>query len=78
MQRRVAIWILGAFRTFLIEGVKTITGIIPITILPSRKLLEDRKSASSRLLTNHILRSLMDDSPPSSILPKPSLYWLVN
>ena len=30
MQRQVAIWILGAFKTSLSEGIETITGIIPI------------------------------------------------
>jgi len=30
MQRRAAIWILGAFKTFLSEGIEAIAGIIPI------------------------------------------------
>jgi len=30
MQRRVAIWILGVFKTFLLEGIEAIAGIIPI------------------------------------------------
>ena len=32
MQRRVAIWILGAFKTFPSSGVKTIAGLIPINL----------------------------------------------
>jgi len=30
MQRRAAIWILGAFKTLLLKGIKAIAGIIPI------------------------------------------------
>jgi len=30
MQRRAAIWIVGAFKTLLTEGIEAITGIIPI------------------------------------------------
>ena len=30
MQRRAAIWILGAFKTSLSEGIEAIAGIIPI------------------------------------------------
>jgi len=30
MQRRAAIWILGAFKTSSTEGIKAIAGIIPI------------------------------------------------
>jgi len=30
MQRRAAIWILGAFKTSLLEGIEAIAGIISI------------------------------------------------
>jgi len=30
MQRRAAIWILGAFKTLPLEGIEAIAGIIPI------------------------------------------------
>jgi len=30
MQRRAAIWILGAFKTFPLEDIEAIAGIIPI------------------------------------------------
>ena len=30
MQRKAAIWILGAFKTLPTEGIKAIAGIIPI------------------------------------------------
>ena len=32
MQRRTAIWILGAFKTSLFEGIEAITGLIPIKL----------------------------------------------
>ena len=32
MQRRTAIWILEAFKTFLFEGIEAITGLIPIKL----------------------------------------------
>ena len=32
MQRRAAIWILGAFKTSLVEGIKAITDLIPIKL----------------------------------------------
>jgi len=32
MQRRVAIWILGAFKTSLHEGIEAIAGLIPIKL----------------------------------------------
>ena len=32
IQRRAAIWILGAFKTSLLSGVKAITGLIPINL----------------------------------------------
>ena len=66
MQRRVAIWILGAFRTSPTESVEAIAGIIPIRF-HLQKIARRLQICLFKLLTNHILRSLMDDSPPSSI-----------
>ena len=68
MQRRAAIWILGAFRTSPTEGVEAIAGIIPIRF-HLQKIARRLQICPFKLLTNHILRSLMDDSPPSSIFP---------
>ena len=68
MQRRVAIWILGAFRTSPTEGVEAITGIIPIRF-HLQKIARRSQIRPFKLLTNHILRSLMDNLPPLSIFP---------
>ena len=68
MQRRAAIWILGAFITSPTEGVEAITGIIPIRF-HLQKIARRLQIRPFKLPTNHILRSLMDDSPPSFIFP---------
>ena len=70
MQRQVAIWILGAFKTSLSEGIETITGIIPIRF-HLQKIAKRLQIWSFKLPTNHILRNLMDDSPPSSTSQNP-------
>ena len=59
MQRRVAIWILGAFKTFLSSEVKAITGLIPIN-LHLKKLSGRSQLWVHSLLLNHILHSLME------------------
>jgi len=63
MQRRVAIWILGAFKTSLSEGIEAITGIIPIRF-HLQKIARRLLICPFKLSTNHILRNLMDDLPP--------------
>ena len=70
MQRRAAIWILGAFKTSPSEGIKAIAGIIPIRF-HLQKIARRLQIHSFKLLTNHILRNLMDNSPPLSISPNP-------
>jgi len=64
MQRRVAIWILGTFKTSPTEGIETLVGLIPIkshiTKLGGRSQLH-----TMSLPPNHIIWSLMD-SPFSS------------
>jgi len=71
MQRRAAIWILGAFKTSPSEGIEAITGIIPIKFY-LQKLTRRSQICPFKLPTNHILRELMDDSP---ILPnKPNSH----
>ena len=78
MQRRAAIWILGAFKTSLSEGIEAITGIIPIRFhlqkITRRSLIHPFK-----LPTNYILRNLMDDLPPLPNIPNPhSISSLTN
>ena len=62
MQRRAAIWILGAFKMSPSEGIKAIMGIIPIKF-HLQKLTERFLICSFKLPANHIIRDLMDDSP---------------
>ena len=68
IQRRVAIWILGAFRTSLTKGIEAIAGIIPIRF-HLQKIARRSQIRPFKLPTNHILRSLMDDLPSLSIFP---------
>ena len=70
MQKRAAIWILGAFKTLPSEGIEAIAGIIPIKF-HLQKIARRSQIQPFKLPTSHILRSLMDDSPPSSIMPNP-------
>ena len=65
MQRRAAIWILGAFKTLPTEGIKAIAGIIPIKF-HLQKLARRSQIQSLALLSNHLIRSLMDDLSSSS------------
>jgi len=70
MQRRATIWILGAFKTSLSEGIEAITRIIPIKF-HLQKIARRLQICPFKLPTNHILRNLMDESPPSSNMPNP-------
>ena len=70
MQRRAAIWILGAFKTLPLERIEAIAGIIPIKF-HLQKLARRSQIRPFKLPTNHILRELMDDSPISSNKPNP-------
>jgi len=70
MQRRATIWILGAFKTSLLEGIEAIAGIIPIKF-HLQKLTRRSQICPFKLPTNHILRELMNDSPISSNKPNP-------
>ena len=62
MQRRAAIWILGAFKTLLSEGIEAMAGIIPIRF-HFQKIAKRSQIHPFKLPTKHILRELMDDSP---------------
>ena len=73
MQRRAAIWILGAFKTLPMEGLEAITGLIPIKSY-LHKLTGRSQLCSASLPENHLIKTLMDDplntrlnSPPHSI-----------
>ena len=66
IQRRAAIWILGAFKTSPTEGIEAIASLIPIKF-HLHKLVSRSQLHSSLLLDNHIIRSLMDDHLNSCI-----------
>jgi len=54
MQRRAAIWILGAFKTSPSEGIEAITGIIPIKF-HLQKLTERSLIHPFKLPANYII-----------------------
>ena len=70
MQRRAAIWILGTFKTLPSEGIEAIAGIIPMKF-HLQKIAKRSQIRPFKLLINHILRSLIDDSPPPSTISNP-------
>ena len=59
IQRRVVIWILGAFKTSPSEGIKAIVGLTPIK-LHLQKLSGRSQLQVISLPMNHIIRSLID------------------
>jgi len=70
MQRKAAIWILGAFKTSPTEEIKAITGIIPIKF-HLQKLARRSQICPFKLPSNHIIRDLMDDASNSFKKPNP-------
>jgi len=68
MQRRAAIWILGAFKTSLLEGMEALAGIIPIRF-HLLKITKRSQIHSFKLPDNHILKNLLNDVPPQSKSP---------
>jgi len=62
MQRRAAIWILGAFKTSPLEGIKALAGLIPVKS-HLQKIAKRSQIRPSKLPKNHILNNLLDDSP---------------
>ena len=67
MQRKAAIWILGAFKTLPTEGIEAIAGIIPIKF-HLQKLARRSQIWPLSLSSNHIIRDLMDG--PSNLFKK--------
>ena len=68
MQRRAAIWILGAFKTSPLEGMEALAGIIPIRF-HLHKIAKRSQICLFKLPDNHILKNLLNDSPPQSKSP---------
>jgi len=63
MQRRAAIWTLGAFKTSPLEGIKALAGVIPIRF-HLQKITKRSQICPFKLPDNHILKNLLDDSLP--------------
>ena len=76
MQRRAAIWILGAFKTSPSMGIEAIAGIIPIKF-HLQKIARRLEIRPFKLSSSHILRSLMDDSPPLPTMSNPHYIGLL-
>ena len=62
MQRRAAIWILGAFKTSPLEGIKALVGITPIQF-HLQKIAKRSQIRPFKLPDNHILKNLLDNLP---------------
>ena len=73
MQRRAAIWILGAFKTLSTEGLKAIAELIPIKLY-LQKLASRSQLHSATLPENHIIKTLMDD--PLNTCYKPTSHLI--
>ena len=65
MQRRAAIWILGAFKTSPLEGIKALAGLMPIRF-HLQKIAKRSLIQSFKVPENHILKKLLNDDPPKS------------
>ena len=65
MQRRAAIWILGAFKTSPLEGIEALAGLIPVKS-HLQKIAKRSQICPFKLPKNHILNNLLDDSPHQS------------
>ena len=70
MQRRAAIWILGAFKTSSTDSLEAISGLIPIKF-HLQKLTSRFQLHTAALLENHLIRTLMDDLLNLHIKPSP-------
>ena len=68
MQRRAAIWILGAFKTSSSYGIKAIMGLIPIK-LHLQKLAGRSQLQVSKLLPNYLLMNSQLSHPSSNLSP---------
>jgi len=62
MQRRATVWILGAFKTSPLEGIKALAGLIPVKF-HLQKITKRSQIRPFKLPKSHILNNLMDDSP---------------
>jgi len=78
MQRRAAIWILGAFKTSPSEGIEALMGLIPIKF-HLQKIARRSLICSFKLPTNHILKNLEnDDLPQTKVISSHNIRSLSN
>ena len=68
MQKRATIWILGVFKTSPLEGIEALAGIISIRF-HLHKIANRSQICPFKLPDNHILKNLLDNSPPQPRLP---------
>jgi len=61
MQRRAALWILGAFQTSPSIDIEAIAGLIPINLL-LQKLSRRLQLCTQSLPPNHIIRLLLESN----------------
>ena len=77
LQRRAALWILGAFKTFPSYGIEAIAGLISIC-LHLQKLSSRSQLRGHTIPANHIIRLLLDNSSncpsPPHVLSLNTLY----
>ena len=73
IQRKAAIWILGAFKTLPTEELEAIAVLIPIK-LHLHKLTSRSQLRSAALPENHLIKTLMDD--PLNICYKPPSHLI--
>ena len=66
IQRRAAIWILGAFRTLPTDGLKAITSLIPIKF-HLQKLTSRSQLHSAALPENYLIRTFNSCNKPSPL-----------
>ena len=62
MQRRAAIWILGAFKTSPLERIEALAGLIPVKF-HLQKITKRSQICPFKLPKSHMLNNLIDDSP---------------
>jgi len=65
MQRRAAIWILGAFKTSPTEGTKAIAGLTPIKF-HLQKIAKRSLIRPFKLSENYIIKNLLVNDPSST------------
>ena len=70
MQRRATTWILGAFKTFPLEGIEALAGLMPIRF-HLQKISKRSLICPFKLPDNHLLKTLLNDDPPSTKTPNP-------